>query len=39
MIDLADSCFNGVKIMQEPGRDQLVACSKEQWKQGKNEYL
>ena len=29
IIDLADSCFKGVKIRQ------LVACSKEQWKQEK----
>ena len=31
MIDLADSQD------QEPGRDQLVACSKEQWISGKND--
>ena len=32
MIDLADSCFKGVKLTpgQKPGQDQLVACTKEQ---------
>ena len=42
MIDLADSCFKGVKLTpgQKPGQDQLVACTKEQcsYIYEKNEY-